>query len=117
VQVPSAHSPVVICVTTQPLASRLASVGRQRPSVQGSAEGQRPCFGVPMHWPCPSQASLTVQSMPSLQVAPFALLRATQRLVDKSQVACLHWIAGCLQVGKTFEQLHLPLLRHVPVLH
>src|SRR5215217_6949640 len=69
-----------------------------------------------MQVPLPLQISL-VQGLPSSgQATPLALLVMTQRLMATSQVACLQRLTGCLQVGKSREQLHLPLPRHLPVL-
>jgi hypothetical protein len=71
-----------------------------------------------MQVPLPSQTLLVHGSPSSGHLAPASLFVVTQRFVEKSHAACLHWMgAGCLQVGTSFEQLHLPLPRHVRVLH
>src|SRR5215212_6663956 len=64
--------------------------------------------------PLPSQRFL-VQGLPSSgQAVPASVLRLTQR--PAVQVACLQRLAGLVQPTLA-EQLHLPLVRHLPLAH
>ena len=64
--------------------------------------------------PRPSQRFLVQGLSSSGQAVPFAVLALTQR--PELQVACLQGLAGGVQ-PTLLEQLHLPLVRHLPVLH